>query len=106
MLHIWTIPNKLESTDSIMLYKHLTKLLWQVEEWLWFAELAVRGSPQSDPDSHRPLNGQVVEGWSLEHDGILMVDIVWTKTTFGTPRLDWVDGIVVLLFIEENLNVI
>ena len=35
-----------------------------------------------------------------------MVDIVRTKTTFGTPWLDRVDAGVVLLLVEQNLNVI
>ena len=42
----------------------------------------------------------------MKDDGILVVDVIGTKTTFGTPWLDWIERVIILLLIKENFDVI
>ena len=56
----------------------LTKLLWQVEKWFWFAHFLVTGSPQRDKHLHGTIDRKVVERRRLEHDGVLVCVCVRT----------------------------
>ncbi len=84
----------------------LTKLLRKVGERFWFTHLVIRGASQSNEYINWPLNGQIVIGRGLKHDGILVMDVVGSKPSFGSPRLDWVGGSITPLLIKHDLNIV
>ena len=84
----------------------LTKFLWKIEEWFGFADFTIGGPPKGYHDLHRALHCKIVEGWGLEDDSILMVDVIGTKTALSSPWLEGIHPRILLLLIEDDFNVI
>jgi len=88
-------------------HPELTKLLGQVEERLGLAKFTVRRTTKRNHNLHRSLHGQVIKGRSLEHNGVLVVDVIRAKPTLCTPRLyRRLEVGLRLVLVKDYLNVI
>lgn len=84
----------------------LTELLRKVEERLGFTHLVIRGTSEGNEYIYWSFNSQIVIRRGLEHNGILVMDIVRTKPTLGSPGLDRVRRTIPSFLIEHHLNIV